>query len=69
MAQTLLDPYINKKDIKYEDPREAILKYAEVDADPYFFRAYKETQPVTIFDNKEVPQDLVAKPAAKKAKK
>eukprot|EP01102_Stenamoeba_stenopodia_P001673 TRINITY_DN11511_c0_g1_i1.p1 TRINITY_DN11511_c0_g1~~TRINITY_DN11511_c0_g1_i1.p1 ORF type:complete len:452 (+),score=122.38 TRINITY_DN11511_c0_g1_i1:193-1356(+) len=43
--------HLTKKNDRAEDPREALLKYAKVaDENPYFFGAYKETQPVAIFD-------------------
>jgi hypothetical protein len=38
-----------KKDAIDDDPRAALLKYAN--AEPYWFKAYNETQPITIFDN------------------
>jgi len=40
-----------KKDKLYEDPREAILKYAkDAEENPYHFAAYSKTQPKPIFD-------------------
>jgi len=37
-----------KKDAIDDDPRAALLKYANTE--PYWFKAYSKTQPVTIFD-------------------
>jgi len=47
-----------KKTEREEDPREAILKYAkEAEEDPYWFRAYQTTQPVTQFDYKALEDE------------
>eukprot|EP01125_Pyxidicula_operculata_P014761 TRINITY_DN4959_c0_g1_i2.p1 TRINITY_DN4959_c0_g1~~TRINITY_DN4959_c0_g1_i2.p1 ORF type:complete len:602 (-),score=164.84 TRINITY_DN4959_c0_g1_i2:214-2019(-) len=40
-----------KKDKIDDDPRAALLKYAEIaEKEPFWFKAYQETQPVPIFD-------------------
>jgi len=47
----LLKAMGNVKPIRDEDPREAILKFAkEAEENPYWFKAYKSTQPITPFD-------------------
>lgn len=46
--------YIKKDVSRDEDPREALLKYAkEAEENPYFFAAYKKTQPKPIFEEDE----------------
>lgn len=53
MMKTLI-----KKTEREVDPREAILKYAqEAEADPYWFRAYKDTQPAPIFNHEALRQE------------
>jgi len=67
LTQHLMRNYIHKDTTREEDPREAILKYAEeADKNPYFMAAYKKTQPVTPFDLSEEPEDLTVKPASAK---
>ena len=47
-----------KNTMRDEDPREAILKYAEeAKNNPIFTGAYTETQPVTIFDDSDEEED------------
>jgi len=65
VTQHLMKHYIKKDTTREEDPREALLKYAHVDSQPYFFKAYKETQPETKFDNTEQPEPRIAKPEQK----
>ena len=46
-----------------QDPREALLQYAEDAAkDPFYMNAYKETQPETQFDTGEERMEKRAKP-------
>jgi hypothetical protein len=52
----------------HEDPREALLRYADIaKKDPQFTKAYKETQPETQYS--EVADDEEHGPAKKKAKR
>lgn len=51
-----------------EDPREALLKYAEkAQKDPLFTNAWKETQPKTIY--RELSDDEEDAPDKKKVKR
>jgi 26S proteasome regulatory subunit T2 len=51
-----------------EDPREALLKYAEkAEKDPIFTRAYKETQPNAIYA--DLSDDEEPGPEKKKARR
>ncbi|THC93135.1 hypothetical protein EYZ11_007378 [Aspergillus tanneri] len=51
-----------------EDPREALLKYAEqAEKDPVFTKAWKETQPTTIY--REISDDEEIEPEKKRAKR
>jgi len=44
--------------MREEDPREALLKYAEkADKDPIFTNAWKKTQPKTIYANASDSED------------
>eukprot|EP01099_Mayorella_cantabrigiensis_P007293 TRINITY_DN641_c0_g1_i1.p1 TRINITY_DN641_c0_g1~~TRINITY_DN641_c0_g1_i1.p1 ORF type:complete len:347 (+),score=91.62 TRINITY_DN641_c0_g1_i1:128-1168(+) len=50
LTQHLMKTLIKKND-RNEDPREAILKYAqEAEKNPFWFKAYQKTQPQQIFD-------------------
>ncbi|KAL4807741.1 hypothetical protein BDV18DRAFT_151643 [Aspergillus unguis] len=51
-----------------EDPREALLKYADkAEKDPIFTKAYKETQPTTIY--RDLSDDEEPEPERKKARR
>jgi len=47
-----------KKTDREEDPREVLLRYAKAaETDPYWFRAYKDTQPAPVFDYEALKQE------------
>ncbi|KAL6080067.1 WD repeat-containing protein 70 [Balamuthia mandrillaris] len=57
LTHHLMKSLIKKTD-REEDPREAILKYAEKAAeDPYWFRAYTSTQPVPVYDYEALKEE------------
>lgn len=60
--------HIPLSSMRDEDPREALLKFAEkAEKDPIFTRAYKETQPNAIYA--ELSDEEDAKPEKKKARR
>jgi len=65
VTQYLMQNYITKDVTRDEDPREALLKFADADKDPFFFAAYKETQPKKIFNLSQEPQDSRVQPENK----
>ena len=58
---------VKKDNIKYVDPREALLKYDEAaKANPMWFKVYQENQPETIFATSDDEDEIVAKPQSVK---
>lgn len=54
----------------HEDPREALLKYAEkAEKNPLYTKAYKETQPDAIFAEISDEEETTSRPAKKKARR
>lgn len=61
---------INLSSMRDEDPREALLKYAELaEKDPLFTNAWKETQPKTVYANLEDEESEEEGPDKKRVKR
>lgn len=59
----LFSTFIKKNTMREEDPRDALLKYAdEAKENPFFFGAYNKTQPKAIFDETPEEEGRISKP-------